>query len=228
MSALLALRGATLGFRRQVVLDQVELEVRPADFLAVVGPNGGGKTTLLRTLLGGLPLLAGSLERDPRVVLAYVPQQVFLDPLFPLSVREVVEMGLYRHGRLTGRIPREEREWAGRCLARVRMEPHAARLFGQLSGGQKQRVLVARALAARPGLLLLDEPTSGVDAQAASIILDALGELHDGGVAVVLVTHHPAALRERATRSLLAANGRLEARDPRVLLSGEHILEVLG
>lgn len=220
---LIGLRAAELGYPGAPVLHRVELAVHSGDFLAVVGDNGSGKTTLLRTLLGVLPVLSGSREALPGLRCSYVPQQLALDPLFPLSVLDVLRMGLWRGRRVLHGETAEERAFALSCLERVGMPDHRHHGFGQLSGGQKQRVLVARALAGRPELMLLDEPTSGVDAQASGAIHELLEELHQEGVAIVIVTHHPLALAGRADHAVLVEGGRVCARAVEDLLSTEGV-----
>ena len=223
---LLRLEQADLGYPGSTVLHGVDLTLTPGDYLAVVGGNGSGKTTLLRTLLGVLPPVRGRLQRAAELRLGYVPQQVHLDPLFPVSAREVVRMGLYRGRMALRRLTAAERAFTEACLERVDLAAHAGALFGQLSGGQKQRVLVARALASRPNLLLLDEPTAGVDARASEIILDAMDELVRAGAAVVLVTHNPLALQGRASGVCLVARGGVSWRMPEQMLSADGLLEV--
>lgn len=226
LSALLTLDRADLGYRGFPILHHVELGIRPGDFVAMIGANGSGKTTLLRALLGVLPPLDGRVVRAPELKLGYVPQVQHLDPLFPLSVREVVEMGLWRGRAATRGVPAADRAFARDCMRQVQMEEQATRLFSRLSGGQQQRVLVARALACRPNLLLLDEPTSGVDARAAEIVFEALSRLRAEGAGILIVTHHPLALGGRASRALLLRGGRVEERDPQELLTPEGLLEL--
>ncbi len=225
---LLSLRDASLGYGGTRVLDGVELELRRGDFLAVVGDNGSGKSTLLRTLLGVLPLLAGEERRASGLRLGYVPQQLALDPRFPVCAEEVVRMGLWR-GRAAFRVERAaDQERVRAALERVGMEHRAGEGFGTLSGGQKQRVLLARALVSAPNLLLLDEPTSGVDARATASIHRLLDELQAEAIAQVLVTHHPLSLRGRATHSCLVAEGTVRMLDPAQLLSPAGAAEYLG
>lgn len=209
MTALLRLEGAAFGYRRRRVLTDVDLEVRPGDLIGVVGGNGSGKSTLLRGMLGLVRPMAGRVTRAARAV-GYVPQREGLDALYPLTTLEVVRMGAY--GRLRGlrRLGREDRALAERCLDRVVLGPRAREPFASLSGGQRQRALVARALMVRPDLMLLDEPTSGVDVPAAEHILDLLTELaRDDGLAVVLVSHQVDLLRCRVDRAAWVGGGRV-------------------
>jgi ABC-type Mn2+/Zn2+ transport system ATPase subunit len=187
---LVALRGATLGYGGRGLLSGVELAVAPGDFLAMVGPNGGGKTTVLRALLGALPLLAGRRELPRPLRVGYVPQRDHVDAIWPLTAGEVVLMGrtpglgaLRRPGPADHRVVEE-------ALDRVAIGDLAERRYGDLSGGQRQRTLIARALAAEPELLAVDEPTNGMDPAAELATMDVLRDLHAGGaLAVVMVSH---------------------------------------
>lgn len=187
---LVTLEGGAIGYGRRPLLTGLSLAVAPGDFLAVVGPNGGGKTTLLRTLLGAQRLLAGRLVRPRPLRVGYVPQREHVDPFWPFTVGEVV---------LMGRVPRlgplrapgaADREAVAGALARVGIADLAGRWYGELSGGQRQRALIARALAAEPELLALDEPTSGMDPGAELATMDLLRDLQAGSsFAVVMVSH---------------------------------------
>jgi len=190
-----------------VVVRGVDLSLAKGDFLLVGGPNGGGKSTLLRTLLGVLPTLAGERRTDSGLRLGWVPQQVPLDPRYPLDAQDVVRMGLWVPGRLLRGRRGEERLAALAALERVGMADRAGRLFGELSGGQQQRVLLARALARRPNVLLLDEPTSGVDAGAVESLRELLADLNGEGMAVAMVTHQPAPWLGLATAALRVGHG---------------------
>ena len=198
---LVALAGATLGYGRQPLLTGVSIEIARRDFLAIVGPNGGGKTTLLRALLGVLPLLGGSREQPGPLRVGYVPQRDHVDAFWPLTVEGVALMGRYRlvpPGRRPGAADRAAVE---RALGRVGMAELAGRPFRTLSGGQRQRTLIARALAADPELLALDEPTNGMDPSAELEAMDVLRDLHhEGRLAVVMVSHRLEAVANYAAR----------------------------
>jgi ABC-type Mn2+/Zn2+ transport system ATPase subunit len=195
----LVLHDVSFGYEGRPVLEHVSLEVGSGEVIALLGPNGAGKTTLLRGVAGLIPPLTGTLRYGfdrAASPLGYVPQRGALDPTFPLTVREVVLMGTY------ARLPplrwagRAERRLATRCLEHVGLAALAGQRFASLSGGQMQRVLIARALAARPRLLLLDEPTAGVDAEATAAIMRVLHGLNrDEGLTVLLVTHQVRLLR---------------------------------
>jgi ABC-type Mn2+/Zn2+ transport system ATPase subunit len=198
---ILALEAAAIGYGREALLRELSLEVSAGDFLAIVGPNGGGKTTLLRTLLGVLPPLAGA-RRQPRPLrVGFVPQRDHVDASWPLTVAEVAVMGRYRLLALGQRPGEEDRVAVRAALARVGIEDLADMPFRTLSGGQRQRTLIARAIASEPELLALDEPTNGMDPAAELDAMDVLRELHRaGGLAVVMVSHRLEAVANYARR----------------------------
>jgi len=202
---LVRLQGASFGYAREPVLAGVDLEIVPGDMVGIIGPNGAGKTTLFRGILGLVRPWSGQVERRARAV-GYVPQRESLDPIFPLTVEEVVCMGGFGRRSGRGRGRRDRRALAARCIERVGLSHRSRELFASLSGGQRQRALVARALMAEPDLLLLDEPTSGVDQSAARRILELLRELEADGLAVMLVSHQLGLLRE-AVRDVLVVSG---------------------
>ncbi len=199
--ALVLLEQAAIGYGGKALLEGVTLEVSRGDFFAVVGPNGGGKTTLLRTLIGVLPPVAGLRQQPGPLRLGYVPQRDHVDPFWPLMAGEVAMMGRYPllgPGRRPGPADREK---VARAMKRVGIEDLAGRAFRTLSGGQRQRTLIARALAADPELLALDEPTSGMDPAAELAALDILRELHrTESLAVVMVSHRLEAVANYAQK----------------------------
>ncbi|HVS16401.1 MAG TPA: ATP-binding cassette domain-containing protein [Thermoanaerobaculia bacterium] len=187
----LTLADVTFGYRREPVLEHVDLVVRARDYLAVLGPNGGGKTTLLKLMLGLLEPWSGTvtvhLERG-RSALGYVPQVAAGDRRFPIDLRSLVRMGrLGRRGLFTGAGAADEGE-VERALALLGLEELAAVQVRELSGGQLQRGLIARALVCEPEVLLLDEPFAALDSESRRRLRGALRELNRR-VAVVVVTH---------------------------------------
>ncbi|MBK7877124.1 MAG: ABC transporter ATP-binding protein [Planctomycetes bacterium] len=228
MTALFVLDGAAFGYGGRTVLSGVTLRVEPGAFVGLVGPNGAGKTTLFRGLLGLVRPMGGTAVRHARAI-GYVPQRETLDVLFPLTVREVVEMGCYSRLRGLRGLRAEERALALTVLERVGLAAHAREPFSSLSGGQRQRALIARALLVQPDVLLLDEPTSGVDRPAQRAILDLLLELNRrDGIAILLVSHELALVREAVREAWWVADGRVERGEPRELLSPQGLDRLFG
>ncbi|MBK9473809.1 MAG: ABC transporter ATP-binding protein [bacterium] len=190
----LACRNLDFGYEGRPVLSGVNLAIPAGDFVSVVGPNGSGKTTLLKLALGLLRPTAGEVtvfgERPERARhrIGYVPQHTHLDPLFPVSALDVVLMGRLGLGSGLGPWRRRDREPARAALAEVGLADHADRHFASLSGGQKQRTLIARSLAGEPELLLLDEPTAGLDAHVEEGFFRLLETLNRR-LTIIMVSH---------------------------------------
>lgn len=190
MPPLVTFDHATLGYGRRVVLTDITFDIPEGDFLGLVGPNGSGKTTIVRTILGTLEPLGGSVTRDPALRFGYVPQRDQVDYSFPLKVLDVVMMGRYDRIGLGRRPTAEDRERAREALGHVGIAHLADRRLADLSGGQKQRTLIARALVGEPTVLVLDEPTNGMDLVATTQILGLVRELHDRDALTVLMVSH--------------------------------------
>ena len=188
MSSLVRLRDVTASYGGDAVLTGIDLDLRAGEFVGIVGPSGSGKSTLLRVLLGTVRPAAGTLERAAGTRIGYVPQVEQINWDFPVTVAECVLMSRVR-GRVVPWASRHEKAEVARVLDRLGIGNLAGRHIRALSGGQQQRVFLARALLAQPDLLLLDEPTSGVDVRTRHEILHLLGELHAGGLGIVLTTH---------------------------------------
>nr|WP_311445695.1 metal ABC transporter ATP-binding protein [Frankia nepalensis] len=191
----LVLADASIAYGRIPALERVSGRVLAGRTVALIGPNGAGKSTLIKAVLGLVPVVSGSitvLGQAParaRREVGYVPQADTLDPDFPVSVAQVVLMGRYRQVGWVRRPGAADRAAAAEALETVGLAHRARDRFGTLSGGQRQRVLLARAIAARPRLLLLDEPFNGVDAVSQDALLAALAKLTAAGTAVVISTH---------------------------------------
>ncbi|MBL1074373.1 ABC transporter ATP-binding protein [Nocardia sp. 2] len=206
------------GYRSRTVLDQVTADIPAGRVTAVVGPNGSGKSTLLGVLAGVITPLAGAVIHASSSRPALVVQQSAVPATLPITVRETVAMGRWAHRGPWRRLTRRDHDLVGECLDRMGIGDLAARRLTDLSGGQRQRALLARALAQEAELLLLDEPTTGLDIDAQQQISRTLRDVAAGGVAVVHSTHDRAEAL-RADHCLLLGDGRLaDAGVPREVL----------
>ena len=189
------LNAVTCGYEKQEVLSNVSLTIMPGDFVGLLGPSGSGKTTLLRTVLGAVEIFEGEVlvngvattKKRPRV--GYVPQLETIDWNFPVTVQEVVMMGRTMENRLFPWYRKEEKDLAAGMMDRLGILELADRHIRELSGGQQQRVFLARALISSPQLLLLDEPTSGVDIKTRDDVMHLLHDLNHDGVTIIITTH---------------------------------------
>jgi ABC-type Mn2+/Zn2+ transport system ATPase subunit len=188
LTELVRLQDVTCRYGREAVLAGVDLVVDAGDFVGIVGPSGSGKTTLLRAIAGTVRPSGGRVIRNPRAAVGYVPQVETVNWYFPVTVREAVLMARIG-GRLVPWPSRDDVTEAEGVLDRLGMAGLAGRHIRELSGGQQQRVFIARALLRRPTLLLLDEPTSGVDVRTRHEVMHLLHELHHEGLAIVVTTH---------------------------------------
>jgi len=224
--ALVTVAGLAGGYGgERLALRDVTFAVRAGESLAVLGPNGGGKTTLLRALLGELPVRRGQVALAGRP--AYVPQGERTRLDFPVSALDVALMGAYGRTGLLRRVSRSDRRLAAEALERVGMAGEADARFGTLSGGQRQRVLIARALVQDAAVLLLDEPLSGVDRSSAQRIHRLFDELRAEGRALLIATHDVA--HGRQSDRVLCLNGRQVAfGPPQSALSMETLEQTYG
>lgn len=192
---LVTMVGLDAGYQRTPVIENINLTVMAGDFVGIVGPSGSGKTTLLRAMLGAVSVYEGRVEVDgrpaghPGVRVGYVPQIETVDWHFPVTVEEVVMMGLATRSGFLPWSSSDCRDAAREVMTRLGIDEYRRRHIRQLSGGQLQRVFLARALVSRPCLLLLDEPTSGVDIKTRDDVLHLLDELNHAGLTIVLTTH---------------------------------------
>ncbi len=208
---IIEIRDLCFAYNGQIALRDVNLEILPGDFVAVIGPNGGGKTTLLKLMLGLLTPLSGTIRifgqpaRKASRWIGYVPQDVHLNRSFPVTALDVVRMGLIHTDRATGGGSWRRR--AMEALERMQMADFADRRIGALSGGQRQRVLIARALVSGPRLLLLDEPTASIDTQGQAVFYRILKDLNRS-ISIVVVCHDVMAISTHI-KSVACVNKRL-------------------
>lgn len=194
MNKLITLKGITAGYGEKIVLKDINLDVWENDFLGIIGPNGGGKTTLLKVILGLLTPRQGTIsffEQGKNVSslkIGYLPQMNRIDPKFPIAVREVVSSGLSSEKPLFKGFNRKQNERIDEVIRQMGLNELSERPIGDLSGGQLQRVLLGRAIVSRPQLLILDEPNSYVDKRFESLFYELLGEINKES-AVILVSH---------------------------------------
>ena len=200
-------------YNREAVLQDVNLDIRQGDFIAMIGPNGGGKTTLLKLILGLLKPAKGTIRvmGKPALTAApgigYVPQNVHINSGFPITARDVVLMGKLDPKRRWSRYSAADRQEAMATLERLQMAAYADTKISELSGGQRQRVFIARALVTQPGLLLLDEPTASIDTKGQSDFLKLLKELNEE--ITILVVSHDLLVISRYVKSVACVNKRL-------------------
>lgn len=219
--------GLSFRYQKPIVLEDVSFRIHEGESLCVIGPNGGGKSTLLKLMLGLLEPGRGSLTilgKSPaqaRCNIGYVPQALRFDPLYPVSALDIVLMGrLDRLG--VGRYSKACREVAMNALEEVALADSSSRPFSNLSGGQRQRVLIARALACEPKLLLLDEPTANIDLSVEAQLLETLTRLREK-MTILLVTHD-LDLISAVGDSVLCVNRRTHRHS--LPLSGEVVKEI--
>ena len=213
------------------VLKNVSLKIGPREMVCVVGPNGGGKTTLLKLILGllqptrGRVRVLGLSPAEARHWVGYTPQHQQFDDRFPVSARDIVLMGRLGSTRRIGPYRQSDKRLAERCLAEVGLEGLGRSQFAELSGGQRQRVLIARSLACEPKILLLDEPTANLDASAEAQLLHRLEGLSDR-MAILLVSHDIAFVTRQAGR-VVCVNQTVSVH-PTADLTGQRIVELYG
>jgi len=194
MEKLIEVRGINAVYGAKAVLTDIDLDVWEDDFLVITGPNGGGKTTLLKVILGLMKPASGAVaffDRGRQVAshkVGYLPQINAVDKQFPISVYDVVASGLADGKHLFMRLTDERKERIHAIIARMGLEQYAGQAVGELSGGQFQRVLLARAMVSRPRILILDEPNTYIDKQFEQQFHELLGEINTD-TAIILVTH---------------------------------------
>jgi zinc transport system ATP-binding protein len=211
------LHDVSIGYSERVVVRDVDLTVRRGDVLAVLGANGSGKTTLVRGLLGLATVLSGEAlvlgdqvgSRRTRGRVGYVPQRQTVVGTIPSTVREVVASGRLPRRPMLGRRTAADREAVQRAIAAVDLEPWAEQDIAELSGGQQRRALIARALASEPDVMIMDEPTAGVDRASQQALAASIARLVAAGMTLLVVTHEVGPLAGVLTRSVVVSAGRI-------------------
>ncbi len=206
MTAAVRFRDLTLGYDRHPAVHHLNGMIADGSLLALIGPNGAGKSTLLKGIVGLLPPLAGAIELKPATDgVAYLPQIAEIDRSFPISVYDLVAMGLWRNAGLSGRIGRRERGTIEKALATVGLQGFEDRTIGTLSGGQMQRALFARLLLQDARLILHDEPFASLDSGTVADLLEIIRRWHAEERTVIAVLHDYEIVRERFPEALLLA-----------------------
>jgi len=226
------LRAASIGYDDRPVVRGVDLDLAPGEVLALLGANGSGKSTLVKGVLGLARVLSGSVELfgvpahdfHDRFRIGYVPQRHTAGGTIPATVHEVVSSGRLSRSRWWARPGAADREAVERALHVVDLEDRARSSLAELSGGQQRRVLIARALAGSPDVLLMDEPTAGVDASSQRALAATLRRLVDEGVTMLVVTHEVGAMAALVTRAVVMHEGRIrhDGPLPSALLTADH------
>ncbi|MDD2507918.1 MAG: ABC transporter ATP-binding protein [Aliarcobacter skirrowii] len=227
---LIKIKNLFFKYQKTDILENVNLTIKDDDFLAIIGPNGGGKSTLLKLILGLLPLQSGKIEKYIKnSQIGYVPQNTNLNIDFPITALEVVLMGHVSSKKRIFGYSKEELSCALESLNQVGMKDYANKKIGDLSGGQRQRVFIARALCSNPKIMLLDEPTASIDVQGQQEIYELLRELNKS-ICIVVVSHDLSILLNYAknvahiNRSLVYHS--LAEVQKNVTLADDHLCEV--
>ena len=192
MAKIIEVQSAWVGYNQEIILKDINISISDLDFIGVIGPNGGGKTTLLKLLLGELKPVRGSISYNPLTpnesLFGYLPQLVNIDKKFPITVLEVVLSGLMGKKGVAGRYTSADKRLALNMLNRIGIEHLKDKAIGELSGGQLQRTFLSRALISHPRLLVLDEPNTFVDNKFEKELYELLKELNKE-MAIIMVSH---------------------------------------
>ena len=222
--SIVSLKNITVKYGSYTAIESANLEIFEGDFIGIIGPNGGGKTTLIKTILGSVPYsgeitLSPTLFDNGRRLIGYLPQQTTFDRQFPISVIEVVLSGLQSQKGFSRRYKTAERNKALQLLDNMGINSIADRQIGEISGGQMQRVLLCRAIIAEPKLLILDEPTNFVDKRFESELYDILRELNKQ-MTIVMVSHDVHNISS-AVKSIVCVNRTIHRHNTNTLSSKE-------
>jgi zinc transport system ATP-binding protein len=230
-SAAIVIKGLSFSYDGYPVLEDVNLSIPQGDFVSVVGPNGGGKTTLLKLIVGllrpsrGEVRVFGAAPEQARPRIGYMPQQSQLDPQFPATVMDVALMGRLGHGRQFGPYSRKDKEIVGHALDQVGLSSLHKKPFSSISGGQRQRLFIARALACEPDLLVLDEPTANLDMVMEGDLYELLHTLNQR-LTVVMVSHDLGFV-SKVVKSVVCVKRKV-LMHPTCEITGEIINEIYG
>ncbi|KGE17994.1 metal ABC transporter ATP-binding protein [Paenibacillus wynnii] len=215
---MIEVKDLSFSYGEQKVISGLNYTVKERDFVGIIGSNGAGKTTLLKMIVGLLPATTGEIRLFGEPArkfkdwerIGYVPQKNAFNPLFPATVREVVQSGLYNNKNLIRRVSRAQQQQCNDALEVMRIQDLAEKRVGQLSGGQQQRVFLARALINHPDLLILDEPTVGIDAETQAGFFDLITHMHaHHHMTFLMVSHDIEMIRNYLGQEPVQCNGKI-------------------
>lgn len=229
------LKNVWVYFDQKLILEDISLQIEKGHFVGIIGPNGAGKTTLLRVITQQIAPTKGSLRLfgqdafTARHLIGYVPQVKRVDWSFPVSVLDVVLMGRYGQLGLFRRPQKIDRDRAWRSLERVQMDAQAHQQISQLSGGQQQRVFIARALCSDPQLLILDEPTSGIDHNSRDNFYRLIRSLKEGLDLTIILVSHEIEVIPKIVNEIICLNRTVHIHDkPESVLESDHFQKMYG
>lgn len=227
---IIEIKDVSFGYGETPVLKNITLTIHRGDYVGIVGPNGGGKTTLLKVMLGLLKPSSGEIKLSSKAIIGYVPQKAInFDSLFPATVYEVVEMGRYGKKGLFKRLKTEDHKIIKKSLEHVSMLEYKDRLIGDLSSGQQQRVFIARALAGQPEVIFLDEPTVGVDVKTQEEFYTLLKQLNQQlGLTLILVSHDIDVIAAEATELACINQTLVYHGEPSEFIKGDYLQKLYG
>lgn len=231
MTYLTKLEGVTIGYENKGILSAIDLTIDRGMFWGIIGPNGGGKSTLLKTVLGLIPPIEGVVRAEDSLVFGYVPQKEKFDSIFPVSVNELVTMGRYSRvppGRMLSKADRERVQYA---LTTVEISHLKKRTVRSLSEGEKQRALLARAIAGDPDVLVLDEPTASVDVKGEARIMELVKNIkQEQGLTVIMVSHYLSTLAKYADMMVLIDKDRnlFQSGTKKEMMASENVAGYFG
>lgn len=226
--SVLAMKDCDLAYGYKTVVTGLNGSVEAGEALALIGPNGSGKTTFLQAIIGIVRVSNGSLTMPKTVSIGYVPQQVDLDLTFPIAARQVVAMGLSRQTGFLGLLKKSQKKAVESALNHVGLLNRADVRFGDLSGGQRQRILLARAIVARPTLILLDEPFNGLDEPNRKELLNIMKSAKEDGISFIVSTHDLVIADAICEKALLLAGRQVAFGPLRKVMTKENISLAYG